>query len=158
MTADRESWDAFWAEVNGAGTETIRGVEVAIPTDLPLVMVQRLDALSAEDSEEAFREMVGMLFGDGVLEAWTDAGMGLMELKTLIAWGTANAEGTRIGFREAYERVLQGEAESEGKAPNRQARRAAAKSAPRPRSATTGGRSKATSRGSTATGRKTSPS
>ncbi|MFJ6935687.1 hypothetical protein [Streptomyces sp. NPDC101132] len=152
MTAG-ESWDDFWAEVNGAGTETIRGVEVPVPTDLPLIMEQRLEALADEDSEDAVREMVGLLFGEDVLDQWIANRMGLRELKTAIAWGTANAGGTRVSFREAYESVLKGEAEAEGKAPNRQARRAAAKTGQRPRSAATSGRSNATSSASTATSR-----
>ncbi|MFF9910615.1 hypothetical protein [Streptomyces sp. NPDC013457] len=146
-----ESWDAFWAEVQGADTETIRGVEVPIPTDVPLALEQRLKALESEDSEEAIREMVTLLFGEDVLDQWIANGMGLMEFKTVLAWGMAHATGTKVTFREAYDTVVAAEAE-EGKAPNRAARRAAST----PRSVSTGGRSKPTSRASTTSARKTS--
>ncbi|MDT9688198.1 hypothetical protein Q5762_07480 [Streptomyces sp. P9(2023)] len=149
MTARKaESWDAFWAEVQGAGTEVIRGVEVPIPTDVPLAMEMRLKDLESDSSEEAIREMVALLFGDTVLDQWIDAGMGLMEFKTVIAWGMAHATGTKVSFREAYDTVVAAEAD-EGKAPNRAARRAASK----PRSASTGGRSKPTSSASTSSAR-----
>lgn len=153
MTARKanESWDHFWAEVQGAGTETIRGVEVPIPTDVPLALEQRLKTLESDSSEDGVREMVGLLFGGDVLDRWVENGMGLMEFKTVIAWGMAHATGTKVTFREAYETVLAAEAD-EGKAPNRAARRAASK----PPSGTTGGRSKRTSSASTATARRTS--
>ncbi len=146
-----ESWDAFWAEVQGAGTETIRGVEVPVPTDVPLAMEMRLKDLESDSSEEAIREMVSLLFGDHVLDQWIDAGMGLMEFKTVIAWGMAHATGTKVSFREAYDTVIAAEAE-EGKAPNRAARRAAST----PRSGGSGGRSKPTSSASTASARRRS--
>lgn len=146
MTARKnESWDDFWAEVQGAGTETIRGVEVPIPTDVPLILEQRLKALQDEQSEDALREMLGLLFGPTVLDQWIEAGMGVMELKTALAWGMAHATGTKVSFREAYEQVQAAEA-GEGKAPNRQARRAASK----PRSTSTGTPSRRTSNASTA--------
>ncbi|MFE5628480.1 hypothetical protein [Streptomyces sp. NPDC056543] len=143
-----ESWDAFWAEVQGAGTETIRGVQVPVPTDVPLAMEMRLKDLESDSSEAAMREMVGLLFGDDVLDRWIDAGMGLMEFKTVIAWGMAHATGTKVSFREAYDTVVAAEAE-EGKAPNRAARRASSKT----RSSGTGGASKRTSSASTASTR-----
>lgn len=152
MTArNTESWDAFWAEVQGAGTETIRSVTVPIPTDVPLVLEQRLKVLESEESEEAIREMVAVLFGDDALDQWIEAGMGILELKTVIAWGMAHATGTKVSFREAYDTVVAAEAD-EGKAPNRATRRAASTS----RSKSTGTRSKPTSRASTSSARKTS--
>lgn len=149
MTARKtESWDQFWSEVNGAGTEVIRGVEVTIPTDVPLAMEQRLKALESDDSEDGIREMVALLFGGDILDQWIANSMGLLEFKTVIAWGMAHATGTKVTFREAYETVVAAEAE-EGKAPNRAARRAAST----PRSASTGGRSKPTSSASTSSAR-----
>lgn len=149
MTARKtESWDAFWTELNGSGTELIRGVDVPIPTDVPLAMEQRLKALESDSSEEAIRETTALLFGEHVLDQWITNGMGLMEFKTVIAWGMAHATGTKVSFREAYDTVVAAEAE-QGKAPNRAARRAASTS----RSSGSGGRSKPTSSASTATAR-----
>ncbi|MET9954208.1 hypothetical protein ABZ135_22030 [Streptomyces sp. NPDC006339] len=149
MTARKnESWDAFWTEVTGTGTEVIRGVTVRVPTDIPLVMEQRLKAIEDDASDEAVHEMVALLFGDGVLDQWIAAGMGLMELKTALAWGSAHAAGSPVSFREAYDAVVAAEA-AEGKAPNRAQRRAASKSP----SASTGGRSKPTSSANTGSAR-----
>lgn len=148
MTARKtgESWDEFWAEVSGGPTEVIRGVVVPVPTDVPLILEQRLKELQDEESEEALQEMLSLLFGPTVLDQWIENGMGARELETALAWGFAHAGGKDVSFREAYEMVLEAEAAG-GKAPvpNRAQRRAAQK----PPSGSTGGRSKRTSAGST---------
>lgn len=153
MTARKtESWDDFWTRVNGAGTETIRGVEVQVPTDVPLAMEQRLKALEDSESEDDIREMVGLLFGADVLGQWAENGMGLMEFKTVLAWGMAHAGGVEVTFQEAYDIVLAEEA-AEGKAPANRAQRRAASKKP---SSGTGGPSRRTSSASTGSARRTS--
>jgi hypothetical protein len=151
---DAQSWDDFWAEVNAARvTEVIRGVEVPVPSDLPLIFQQRMNELRDSDRDEDVRELVALVFGDGVLDQWRDAGMGAAELRVVLAWGFANGSGKATSFREAYDIVTQ--AEAEGKAPggpNRAARRAATNA----RSSSTGSASRPTSRASTASTRKTS--
>lgn len=148
------SYEAFLAEAFGSGTETIRGVTVRVPTDVPLAMEQRMRDLRDSESEDDIRELVAMLFGDDVLDAWRDAGMGLLEFKTVLAWGMAHAAGAGVSFMEAFEAVREAEAD-EGKAPSGQ-NRAARRAAPKTRSAGTGGRSARTSAASTASGRRSS--
>lgn len=143
-TAENESFDSFWASVSAGRTETIRGVEVQTPTDIPLAMEMRLKALEDSEAEDDIREMVGLLFGADVLGEWRERGMGLLEFKTVLAWGMAHAGGSKVTFREAYDIVVAAEAD-EGKAPSGQNR-----AVRRSRSASTGGRSKPTSRASTA--------
>lgn len=148
------SYEAFLAEAFGGGTETIRGVAVRIPTDVPLAMEQRLRDLRESESEDDIREMVAMLFGADVFDAWREAGMGLIEFKTVLAWGMAHAAGAGVTFMEAYEAVL-AEESGEGKAPsgqNRASRRAAQKKP----STGTGGRSERISAASMASARKSS--
>lgn len=142
--ADTQAWDDFWAEVQPAQrTETICGVEVLVPTDMPLNLMRRLEELEASEDEQDLHELVGLLFGEGALADWQDAGMTMGQFQVALAWGVAHAQGQDLSFREVYERVRAAE---QGKAlPNRAARRAAA----RPRSASTGGRSKPTSSAST---------
>ncbi|HET6356098.1 hypothetical protein [Streptomyces sp.] len=156
MTARKtpvDSFDAFWAQVSSSGTETIRGITVKVPMDVPLALELRIKDLEQSESEDDIRELIALLFGDDVLDRWREAGMGLLEFKTVLAWGMAHATGTKVTFQEAYEAVLAEEA-GEGKAPsgqNRAARRKTAKkAAPSPRSASTGGRSKRISAASTA--------
>lgn len=152
MTARKtQGWDEFWAEVSGGRTEVIRGVEVTVPTDVPLIVEKRFDDLRDSDAEDDIAELISMLFGVDALDAWRDGGMGLRELQTVLTWGMAHATGREITFREALDIVQRAE---EGKAPgpNRATRRAA----PRSRSASTGARSKPTSPASTGSGRKTS--
>lgn len=143
---DSGAWDAFWDEIRAGGrTETIRGVTVRVPTDIPLAVERRMEELQDSSAMEDVAELVAKIFGADVLDQWIDAGMGMLEFKTVIAWGMAQGTGQDISFRDAYERIR---AADEGKAPagaNRAARRAASKKP----SGSSGGRSKPTSSAST---------
>lgn len=150
--ADGQSWDAFWAEVQRkklaerkkSATVVIRGVEVTVPADLPMRFDQDLAALGDSDDEADVRHLVGELFGDGVLDAWVDAGMSEEEFKTVLLWGVAVGRGRDITFAQAYEAV-QTEGKSLAPPANRSSRRASARS---------GGASKRTSAASTRSPRK----
>ncbi|MEV8431994.1 hypothetical protein ACWHLZ_28090 [Streptomyces chartreusis] len=155
--AGHESWDAFWAEVSGGRTEVIRGVEVAVPSDMPLVMEKRIEELRDSEAEEDLHELVAMLFGGDVLGEWIESGMGVLEFQTVLTWGMAQAGGRDMSFSEALELVRSGGGEGKPaapKGPNRAARR----SAPAKRSAAGGGQSRRTSGGSTSSRRTTSRS
>lgn len=146
-----DSFDAFWAAQAAAGrTTVIRGVTVPVPADLPLAFELRADELKESTAEADIRELLSLLFGADHFDEWKRKGMGLMELKTVLAWGAAQGSGTDVSFAEALEAVKAGEAE--GKAPSGQ-NRAARRSAPKKQSASTGGRSKPTSSASTASAR-----
>jgi hypothetical protein len=157
MTAGHETWDAFWSEVSSGRTEVIRGIEVRVPTDMPLVMERRIDELRESEAEEDVAELVALLFGEDILDAWIDAGMGSLEFQTVLTWGMAQAGGQDISFADALDLVRNGGGEGKQvgpKGPNRAARRATG--APAKRSAAGGGRSKPTSRANTGTARRTS--
>lgn len=147
--SDTQSWDDFWASVSRPETTTIRGVEVAVPTDMPMVVEQRAEQLHDSESLDDIAELVGMIFGQDCLSQWRDAGMGLREFRVVLTWGMANARGRKLSFAEAYALAQEAD-EGKAPAPNRAARRA--------QSAGTGGRSKPTSRASTGSARKTSRS
>lgn len=151
-SGDEQSWDAFWASVSRPKTTVIRGVEVAIPTDMPMLVEQRAEALHDSTDLDDIAELVGMIFGQDCLTQWRDAGMGLLEFRVVLTWGMANARGREFSFEAAYKLTQEALAgATEGKAPpNRAARRA--------RSAATGGPSKRTSSGSTGSARTTSRS
>lgn len=156
-TVDTGSWDAFWAEVNTKDqpTEVIRTVTVRVPSDLPLGFQQRVNQLKDSDRDEDVRELVALIFGEGVLDQWIEADMGSREFKIVLAWGMANGGGRPTSFREAYDMVTAAEAagkEESAPQPNRAARRAATK----PRSSAGGATSKRTSSANTASARKTS--
>ena len=131
----------------------IRGLEVDVPYDLPLDFRARMEELSDSDNEDDVRELVAELYGPDALEAWTEAGMGSVELQVVLAWGVAQGEGLDITFAEAYEVVTTGKppARLEG---NRRTRRARA--ARNGSSVSTGGRSRPTSAASTASPRRPS--
>lgn len=149
-TAPEQSWDDFWTEVSSGRTEVIRGIEVQVPSDVPLILERRIIELQDSEREEDIAELISLLFGTDCMEEWRQKGMGLREFQTVLTWGIAQAGGTEMSFAEAHELVKKGE--GAGKAPtppNRAARRA--------QSTTTGGRSKRTSNANTTSARKKSP-
>lgn len=160
MTAPRakkapaDSFDAFWAAQAKSGrTTVIRGVTVPVPADLPLAFELRADELKESEAEQDIRELLSLLFGGDHFDEWRNAGMGLLELKTVLAWGAAQGSGRDVTFAEALEAVTA--AEGEGKAPSGQ-NRAARRAAPKKQSASTGGRSARTSSASTRSAPKSS--
>lgn len=137
-----QSWDDFWSEITPERrTETIRGVTIDVPANLPLKFTRQLEELKASDSEEDIRHLVGQLFGENTLDAWVDAGMTSMEFAVALAWGVAQGQGQDISFREAYEVVR---TQGKSRTPESPSKPAAG-----------GGRSKRISGGSTASRRRT---
>lgn len=149
---DSRSWDEFWSEIERAeaakrgdsATTTIRGVEVAVPHDLPLKFDRRLALVEQSEDEADVHALIVDLFGVDAFEAWVDAGMKSLEFRTVLLWGIAHGKGRKITFAEAFEAV-----ETEGKAlkPNRSERRASGKA---------GGASKRTSKENTGSRRRRS--
>lgn len=151
--SDRQSFDAFWAELEaerGVRTEyeDILGVQVPVPTRMPLAFAFQLEDLKASEDTEDFRRLVGDLFGSDVFEQLLDAGVDEEMMLVILGWGMAHAKGKSLTFREAYE-LFNGDGQGNPQAANREARRAAQRS----QSADGGGRSRPTSSGSTASRR-----
>lgn len=137
-----QSWDDFWAEVVPTRrTENIRGVEVDVPADLPLKFTRELEQLVESQRDEDIQYLVSVLFGEDILDAWTENGMTGPEFQTVLAWGVAQGQGRDVSFREAYEAVRTG-----GKS--------LAPPASQTKSGGTGARSRRTSGGSTTSRRK----
>jgi hypothetical protein len=151
VTTKHQSWDEFWAEVSAKGrTETIRGVTVPVPTDIPLALEKRAEELHDSTEWDDVAELVEMLFGTKVLDQWQDAGMGLRELQTVFTWGMAQAGGNDLSFREVYEQLQKSDV---GKAPKPSAPNRATR---RRQSASTGGPSKRISSANTGSAHGTS--
>jgi hypothetical protein len=143
-----QSWDQFWGEVSKGRTEVIRGVEIKVPTDMPLILEQRVQELQDSSDMNDVAELLSILFGTDCIEQWREAGMGLQEFQTVLTWGIAHANGSDLSFAEAYDLVKNGDGEGKAMAPptpNRAVRRA--------QSTGGGGRSKRTSSASTASAR-----
>ena len=148
MTARSSSWDDFKTEVFGNRTEIIEGVEVKVPTDVPFGFEERLADLTESAKQEDVEELVAVLFGPDTFKQLADAGVRQMGMMTILTWGMAQAGGSDITFQQAYEAITSGDL---GKAfPQAQPQNRAAR---RKQSATTGGRSKPTSRASTSSAR-----
>ncbi|WP_329423984.1 hypothetical protein [Streptomyces sp. NBC_01268] len=138
------SWDDFKREVFGDRTETIEGVTVRVPTDVPFGFEQRLADLSTSSAQEDVEDLVTALFGETVLDQWIEAGIGTIGLMTILTWGMAQAGGQRdFTFQDAYAAIM---SDDPGKALVQPQNRAAR----REQSRATGGRSKRTSPASTA--------
>lgn len=126
-----ESWDEFWSSQSNRRrqTETILGVKVPIPTDLPLSFERDLQDIQDTTEEQDVRFLLETLFGRDVLDEWVDVGMTALQLKVVLAWGFANGSGTPITWHEAFELVTEGKAPARpGQPQNRAARRHASKS------------------------------
>lgn len=154
---------AFWAQHRDTDappeTKRILGVDVVVPTDVPLSFEEEAQRLADSQDRGDFERLLEVLFGAGVLQAWKANGLTAPQLRVLVAWGMANASGQPTTFAEAARLVAKAEAKKaemeaagEGKAlPNRAARRAS--SATRA-SAGTGRTSSRTSAASTTSTRK----
>ncbi|MFE6079968.1 hypothetical protein [Streptomyces virginiae] len=148
---DPGGFDAYWAEISNTKTDTVRGVTIRIPTDIPMAVEQRLADLQESSREEDLVELITLLFGvdADAFDTWKNAGMGAMEFQVLVIWGMSHAGGSPMTVAEAHEAVVQATAEGKDPAgPNRAARRAS--------SASTGGRSKPRSARTTGSTRTTS--
>jgi hypothetical protein len=154
--AEFQGFDEFWdetlrqeaAEHGHAPTETIRGVTIKVPQDLPLRYEQKSQRLKDSSDDRAFADLLAELFGVDVLDVWREAGMGAREFRVILAWGLSHGKGKPITFREAYEVVRSkddGE-DAEGKGQSSTPASGA--------SGSTGRSSKRTSSGSTASRRK----
>lgn len=130
QAVEEAGWDAFWdetlrqeaAEHGHAPTETIRGVTVKVPQDLPLRYEVKASRLKDSSDDTAFAELLAELFGVDVLDVWREAGMGAREFRVILAWGLSHGKGKPISFREAYETVMKAtddedDEDAEGKAP-----------------------------------------
>lgn len=144
MSASSSSWQDFKTETWGNRTEDIEGVIVRVPTDIPFGFEDRLSDLTASSAREDVEELVIALFGDDVLDRWIEAGIGTIGLMTILTWGMAQAGGQReFTFQNAFDAIT---SDDPGKALAQPQNRAAR----REQSRRTGGRSKPTSRASTA--------
>lgn len=141
--ADTSSYEAFWAEQLGeVQYETIRGVRVEVPRDMPLRLLRQIERqANADASLDVVQAMAAALFGADVIGRWVEAGMGMKEFQVVIRWGTEHAKGNPVTWKQAFDLV-----EEAGKAPPGRAR-----------SKSTGGRSRAASTPRTGSTRRASP-
>ncbi|WP_367128330.1 hypothetical protein [Saccharothrix sp. HUAS TT1] len=158
-----EDFAAFWRDATAGEvreTKTIFGVTVEVPTDLPLNFENLVEAMGKSSKEEDVKKLVGILFGQDVLDTWKARGCTGRQFQVLFMWGYANGQGKPTTFAEAKQLADEAAAaDAEGKAapvPNRADRRAKASSATRA-SGAAGRSSSRTSSASTASRRRTSP-
>lgn len=133
---DTRSFDAFWAEQLGeVKHDTIRGVRIQVPRDMPLRLLREIETETAtEVTESVVRRFARVLFGGDVVEQWIDAGMGTREFQVVVRWGTQHAKGSPVTWQEAYDSLQDDEAGA-GKARSRRTRSGA--SGPRSRRTST---------------------
>jgi hypothetical protein len=162
-----EDWDAFWStHVEARRPKArIRGVEVTAPYDLPLELAERMQEANANDTT-LVQDLLAELYGEGIVEQWTAAGMGSLEFFVVLTWSYMRAGGSSATFADAFDAVQKGlesgalDMDAQQPVPNRADKRAAAK-APKGRttpSGRTGARSSRTSAASTSSSRPKSQS
>ncbi|EFC80252.1 hypothetical protein [Parafrankia sp. EUN1f] len=145
-----EDFDVYWAE-HGVEPEVRRarilGVEVEVPTDLPLEVEAIVQRDAGQLTSDDVDRVVTLIFGADVFEQWIDAGITSNQFPVICAWGMANGAGRRVTFAEAAELV----AEQNAARPTNRAERRAANS---PRGSASGRSSSRTSRASTTSARR----
>jgi hypothetical protein len=148
---------AFWRDHEAQQTPRttrILGVEVVVPTDIPLSVERLADQMHAGADPAQLKQLLRTMFGADHLDLWIANGLTARMMLVIVAWGMANGTGTETTFERAMELTADLEAQGAGKAPaatNRAARRA---SSPTGRSASTGRSSSPTSAASTTSRRK----
>lgn len=161
-----EDFAAFWRDAVASEvreTKEIFGVEVVVPTDLPLNFEPMVEAMGASSDEDDIKRLLSVLFGQDVLEAWKARGCTGRQFQVLFMWGYSNGRGDRVDFAAAKKLADDAaKADAEGKGPvrtvpNRADRRRKAASSATTASAKGGPSSSRTSAASTASRRKTSP-
>ncbi|MFG1997877.1 hypothetical protein ACGFNU_01865 [Spirillospora sp. NPDC048911] len=159
-----DDFDAFWAEQRrhtGGHQIKVFGELVTLPSELPMDVEWRLEAirdLPAGEVRAEIEDLVGLLYGDGVLDRWRAHGITGQQFQVLLVYGMARASGREVSFEETLAEVAR--ADQGGNVPFRTGRgrpdgpdrRSSATS-----SRSTGGRSRPTSSGSTGSTRHGSP-
>lgn len=161
-----EDWDAFWSQhvASRRPMVRIRGVDVTAPYDMPLELAERMQAADASDTT-LVQDLLGELYGEGIVEQWTAAGMGGLEFFVVLTWSYMRAGGSTATFADAFDAVQKGiesgalDLDAEQTVPNRADKRAAAKGkGSTTRSGRTGAQSSRTSAASTSSSRPRSQS
>ncbi|MFF5582721.1 hypothetical protein [Streptomyces hygroscopicus] len=135
-------FDAFFAEESATRPRqslTLYGRSYHLPESLPLLFTLQMERVQNSDSADDVRKMLATLFGSDVLDTWADHGMTDRQLGVVLIYSAANIRTpgscTMARAAELYEQQEAGKAA----APNRAARRTAAKKGKKGRSS--GGRS-----------------
>lgn len=166
VPAEGEDFMEFWAAQKRKATKlrNVFGVDVELPPSLPLDFELQAKAVEDSQDENETKKLIGVLFGDEALDHWTRSGIDLDQFAVLLLWGTANTRrpnsltlGRAFQIYEKRMAELEAEALAKAKAAGEEevgAGKAPAavvtQKTPGRRSAATGGRSKRTSRASTA--------
>lgn len=126
MTADwverdpEDDFLSFWRQQRAKTTAEVKhilGVDVPVPTELPMAVVDRAEYLQTSQDPREVERVVEMIFGPDVYATWKDHGITVPMLEVLVTWGITNGTGRRVTFEEAAEiseqaKVAAGKAES----------------------------------------------
>lgn len=115
-----DDFDAWLASQASGRRVKILGEIVTLPDDIPLGYRAKLTRAQHSDDEEEIKELVGLIFGEGALDRWTEANIGIRAFQTLLVYGDAHLAGKPVTFAEAAEAVRKAadaDAGPEGKAP-----------------------------------------
>lgn len=158
---EQDDFLAFWRTRQAEAapeTKRILGVDVVVPTDIPLRLeIMAAQMADAQDADE-LRPLLVDIFGADHFDTWIANGMTVHMMKVILAWGVANGSGTPCTFERALELADQMGADEAGKGrpvPNRADRRASSGTG---KSANTGASSSPTSAASTTSRRRKSAS
>lgn len=135
-------FDAFFTEQTERKTGAalrLYGREYVLPASLPLLVTLQMERLKDSSDPGDIRRLLGSLFGPDALDSWADQGMDDRQLGIVLIWSTANCRNPgSISMDDAARLYDERLATSEGKAPNRAARRESTRNPKRKRSSSGG--------------------
>lgn len=109
-----EDFDAYWSEQDRAGTRVrIMGQVVQLPHSLPLRFELEAKRLRRSKKDSDVRHLVGLLFGQDALQAWTEAGMESHQLSVLLAWAPMRLAGNDVSFGQVEAMMAEQEAKGD---------------------------------------------
>lgn len=122
---ETEDFTQFWDNVRtqesgGKVLRNVFGIDVQLPTSLPLRFEMEARRLAMTEDDEEARRMVGYLFGNDALDHWIEQGCDTEQFGVLLMWGSANASGHDMSLsqaREEYRKAIQAKAARPGQAP-----------------------------------------
>lgn len=108
-----EDFDQFWQDVERKpNITTIMGERVELPPSLPLRFELEARRLQRSRSDRDVRTLVGILFGNGDLEAgaelvnrWAEKGMDADQFMVLLAWAPQVIAGQKVTLAQVREQL-----------------------------------------------------
>jgi|ERR1700741_5467920 len=96
-------YDAFWEQYSAKSPRKkvrVLGQLISLPFDIPLSLERRMSVTNMAD-KEALGQLLAEIYGEDVLDAWVDNGMGTKQMALLVSWTLLRVQGSDITLQDA---------------------------------------------------------